>query len=90
MSTLGSAYFPYDPGRREALWTLAACQLGLPCGPEHRSVQLACLSGLCGYRDYADYVYDQRLSPADRRHVEAQLPSLVAILKAGDVDALWR
>lgn len=90
LSTLHSRYFPFDTAIRDALWNLAACQLGLPCGPEHRSVQLACLAGACGYRDYASYAYDQRLTPAGRRFVDGSLPSLVAILRAGDLDALMR
>lgn len=90
MSTTHSRYFPFDVAQRETLWNLAACELGLPCGPEHPSVQLACLAGICGYRDYPSYAYDQRLTPAGRRAVEGQLPTLVASLRAGDIDALMR
>lgn len=84
-----TTYFPADRNRREALWVLAACALGLDCGPSDRMMLMLCLQqGICGYASYAAYAYDFLLSPAGRREVEATLPTLIAAIRAGNVDAV--
>lgn len=84
-----TTYFPADSRRREALWVLAACALGLDCGPTSRMMLTICLQqGLCGYPSYAGYAYDYLLSPAGRREVEAKLPTLIAAIRVGNVEAL--
>lgn len=76
------------PGEREARWTLAACAMGLDCGPTGRALRWACLDGVCGYANYRDYVADRRLPPASMRVVEGQLPRLLALIEAADTDTI--
>lgn len=84
-----TAYFPADRNRREALWVLAACALGLDCGPSSRMMLMLCLQqGICGYASYAAYADDYLLSPAGRREVEASLPTLIAAIRAGNAEAI--
>lgn len=84
-----TTYFPADRNRREALWVLAACALGLDCGPSsHRMLMLCLQQGICGYASYAAYAYDYLLSPAGRREVEARLPTLIAAIRVGNVEAI--
>jgi hypothetical protein len=76
------------PGEREARWTLAACAIGLDCGPTGRALLWACFDGVCGYANYRDYVADRRLPPASMRVIEGQLPRLLALIEAGDADSI--
>lgn len=80
-------FFPAD-ARREVLWTLAACELGLDCGPTGPGLRWACAQGHCGYRHYYAYAADQVLTPRAMRDVQTALPMLLSALRARDVRAL--
>ena len=70
-------------------WILAACAFGLDCGPAGRALRWACATGrACGYRHYRDYAADRLLPPATMRMVDSQVPRLVNLILAGDVDAV--
>lgn len=75
-------------GEREARWTLAACGMGLDCGPTSRTLRWACTNGACGYDSYRDYMADRRLPPATMRLVEGQVPRLLGLIQTGNVDAI--
>ncbi len=70
-------------------WILAACEFGLDCGPASRAMRWACANyGACGYRHFRDYATDRLLPPATMRMVEGQIPRLVNLILAGDVDTV--
>lgn len=70
-------------------WILAACEFGLDCGPASRAMRWACASfGACGYRHYRDYAADNLLPPALMRTIDGQIPRLVNLILAGDVDSV--
>lgn len=70
-------------------WILVACQFGLDCGPTGRALRWACASeGACGYAHYHDYAADRLLPPATLRQLDGQLPRLIALILAGDVDSV--
>lgn len=71
-----------------ALWIMAACQFGLNCSATGRALRLACAYGFCGYSHYWDYAADRLLPPSSARLVQQQLPVLVALIQAGDVDGI--
>ena len=72
-----------------ARWILVGCQFGLDCGPTGRALRWACASeGACGYAHYRDYAADRLLPPATMRQIDRQLPRLVSLILAGDVDAV--
>ena len=72
-----------------ARWILVGCQFGLDCGPTGRALRWACASeGACGYAHYHDYAADRLLPPATMRQIDRQLPRLVSLILAGDVDAV--
>lgn len=72
-----------------ARWTLTACEFGLDCGPAGRAMRWACANfGACGYRHYRDYAADRLLPPATMRMVDGQVPRLVNLILAGDVDTI--
>ncbi|HEY5851022.1 MAG TPA: hypothetical protein VIT62_09710 [Lysobacter sp.] len=49
--------------RSEAAWNLAACQLGMDCGPSSSLVVSACVfGGICGFNSVAD-LYSRGLLP---------------------------
>jgi len=70
------------------LWIMAACQFGLNCSATGRALRLACAYGSCGYSQYWDYAADRLLPPSSARLVQQQLPVLVALIQAGDADAI--
>lgn len=70
-------------------WILTACEFGLDCGPASRAMRWACANyGACGYRHYREYAADRLLPPATMRLVNGQVPRLVNLILAGDVDAV--
>jgi hypothetical protein len=70
-------------------WILAACEFGLDCGPASRAMRWACANyGACGYRHFRDYAADRLLPPATMRMVDGQIPLLVNLILAGDVDSV--
>lgn len=70
-------------------WILTACEFGLDCGPASRAMRWACANyGACGYRHYRDYAADRLLPPATMRMVDGQVPRLVNLILAGDVDTI--
>jgi len=73
----------------QARWILVGCQFGLNCGPTGRALRWACASeGACGYAHYRDYAADRLLPPATLRQMDEQLPRLIALILAGDVDSV--
>ncbi|MGE4073902.1 MAG: hypothetical protein AB7E72_22245, partial [Lysobacterales bacterium] len=79
---------PGEVATAPVLWILAACQFGLNCSATGRALRLACSYGICGYAQYWDYAADRLLPPSSARLVQQQLPVLVALIQAGDVDAI--
>jgi len=72
-----------------ARWILVGCKFGLDCGPTGRALRWACASeGACGYAHYRDYAADRVLPPAAMRELDRQLPRLVSLILAGDVDSV--
>lgn len=69
-------------------WTLVACRFGLDCGAGGPAMRGNCLSGICGYANYRDFAADRLLTPAAMRKVDGQVPRLVALILAGDVDSI--
>jgi hypothetical protein len=81
--------FAYGAEENNVRWTLAACALGLDCGPTGRALRWACATGrACGYRHFRDYAADRLLPPAAMRMVDGQVPRLVNLILAGDVDSV--
>lgn len=88
----GSEFFRasnYNFEESNARWILTACEFGLDCGPAGRAMRWACANyGACGYRHYRDYAADRLLPPATMRMVDGQVPRLVNLILAGDVDTI--
>lgn len=79
----------YTFEENNARWILTACEFGLDCGPASRAMRWACANfGACGYRHYRDYAADRLLPPATMRMVDGQVPRLVNLILAGDVDTI--
>lgn len=79
----------YNQETASVRWILAACEFGLDCGPASRAMRWACANyGACSYRHYRDYAADRLLPPATMRMVDGQVPRLVNLILAGDVDTI--
>lgn len=86
----GSEFLGQQSGYLETQvrWTLVACRFGLDCGVSGPAMRGNCLSGVCGYANYRDFAADRFLTPAAMRKVEGQVPRLIALILAGDVDSI--
>jgi hypothetical protein len=72
-----------------ALFQAASCELGYPCGPKSWVVRSACIRGSCG-QHYVDWLATF-LSETQMQSLHAELPRVVAALKAGRGDELiWK
>ncbi len=65
-----------------ALFQLAACELGYPCGPESVLIKTFCIRGTCAVNSYSDWL-PSFLTVEQNQAVRAELPRVVRELKAG-------
>jgi hypothetical protein len=65
-----------------AVFQLAACEMGLNCGPSSGLVQNLCIRGTCAPQSYAQWL-PTFITPAQNQAVQAELPRVLRELKAG-------
>jgi len=65
--------------------TLAACELGYPCGTESATVAGACaFNGQCDSADYRDYLLFYELAPGNAQLVMQYQAQLLRVIREGD------
>jgi hypothetical protein len=67
-----------------AVFQLAACELGYPCGRDSNLIQSFCIRGTCAPNSYADWL-PTFLSGEQYQTVRAELPRVLREIKAGHV-----
>ena len=81
---------PYAGGGAANLFTLLACDLGMPCGANSEVVQLHCaLLGRCGYADYESMLFDAALGARQRELVQTHRAELLRRIRAGQIQGLF-
>ncbi len=65
-----------------AVFQLAACELGMPCGPQSNLMTNFCIRGTCEAESYAEWL-PTFLSAGQYQAVKAELPRVVVEIKAG-------
>lgn len=70
-----------------AVFQLAACELGMPCGAQSNLISNFCIRGSCVAQSYSEWL-PTFLSAAQYRAVKAELPRVVREIKAGRGAAL--
>lgn len=65
--------------------TLAACELGYPCGPDAFPVLTACaMVGQCDAADYRDYLLYYQMAPGSSQQVIQYQTQLLRLVREGD------
>ena len=81
---------PYAGGGASTLFTLLACDLGMPCGEHSEMLRLNCwLRGRCGYSDYETMAFDALHGARERELIEQHRAELLRRIRAGDVVGLF-
>jgi hypothetical protein len=91
--SLGMAGFDWQsisskpwPGKKvdalRAVFQLAACELGYPCGVDSVLIKTFCIRGTCAPQSYAQWL-PTFLSAEQSKLVQAELPRVLAALKSG-------
>lgn len=76
---------PIDPQLLYHASTLAACDLGYPCGPDSPQVAGGCaFSGRCDAADYRDYVLFYELPPGNAQLVMQYHAQLLRVIQTQD------
>ncbi|MEO5693466.1 MAG: hypothetical protein ABIQ72_10105 [Usitatibacter sp.] len=76
---------PIDGGSLYYAATLAACEMGYPCGSDSRPVASGCaLQGNCDAADYRDYVFFYALAPGDTQRVMRYQAEFMRALREND------
>ena len=70
-----------------AIFQLAACELGMPCGAHSNLITNFCIRGTCAPQSYAEWL-PTFLSPGQYQVVESELSRVVSEIKAGRGAAL--
>lgn len=70
-----------------AVFQLAACELGMPCGAQSNLITSFCIRGTCAVQSYAEWL-PTFLSPRQYQAVKAELPRVLKEIKAGRGAAL--
>ena len=70
-----------------AVFQLAACELGMPCGARSTLMRNFCIRGTCAVQSYAEWL-PTFLSASQYQAVKSELPRVVAEIKAGRGAAL--
>lgn len=71
-------------------WKLAACRLGYPCGPDSVEVRTRCISASeCVNGGVPEMIRHYYLSPHDHELAQATAEKLLALIAAGNVDAIF-
>ncbi|UNK49979.1 hypothetical protein MNR01_02760 [Lysobacter sp. S4-A87] len=69
---------PAGSVRSEAAWNLAACQLGIDCGPTSNRVVYACtFGGICGFNSVRDLYVRGLLAPSDIPYLDKEIALIV-------------
>jgi hypothetical protein len=66
----------------QAVFQLAACELGKACGPDSVLIKNFCVRGTCGVKSYAEWL-PAFMNTAQVAAVKAQLPRVVRAIKQG-------
>ncbi len=81
---------PYAGGGASTLFTLLACDLGMPCGEHSEMLRLNCwLVGRCGYSDYETMAFDAFHGARERELIQAHRAELLRRIRAGQVAGLF-
>jgi hypothetical protein len=81
---------PYAGGGASTLFTLLACDLGMPCGEHSEMLRLNCwLVGRCGYPDYETMAFDAFHGSRGRELIQAHRAELLRRIRAGEVIGLF-
>jgi hypothetical protein len=91
--SLGMAGFDWQsisskpwPGKKvdalRAVFQLAACELGYPCGSDSALIKTFCIRGTCAPQSYAQWL-PTFLSAEQNKLVQAELPRVLSALKQG-------
>ena len=76
---------PVDYSAFHGAATLAACELGYPCGPDSRTLLAACaLQGMCDAANYRDYLFFYYLSPSTSQLTAEYHQNLMRGIQQGD------
>ncbi len=79
---LGEGYGPLVSNATSLAWMLAACRMGMDCGPESPLVTNYCLHHhVCGKGDYEQAMKSEMESEADREALDRQIEAVLAILE---------
>lgn len=82
---------PYFSSEADRIaWNLVACRLGRDCGPRGAPMRALCLDlGMCMDIDYVEYLRIAQATPLQFEQARATADEIVALLAAGNVDALF-
>lgn len=81
---------PYAGGGASSLFTLLACDLGMPCGADSEPVRLNCaLRGVCGYADYETMFFDAFHGMHAAQILQQHRALLLARIRAGQIRGLF-
>lgn len=81
---------PYAGGGASSLFTLLACDLGMPCGADSEPVRLNCaLRGVCGYADYETLLFDAWHGARAAQILQQHRALLLARIRAGQIRGLF-
>ncbi len=81
---------PYAGGGASSLFTLLACDLGMPCGADSEPVRLNCaLAGACGYADYETLLFDAFHGMHAAQILQQHRALLLARIRAGQIRGLF-
>lgn len=81
---------PYAGGGASSLFTLLACDLGMPCGADSEPVRLNCvLNGACGYGDYETLLFDAFHGTHAAQILQQHRALLLARIRAGQIRGLF-
>jgi hypothetical protein len=82
-NTISSTPWPDKPlDALRAVFQLAACDLGYACGADSELIKAFCIRGTCAPKSYAQWL-PTFLSAEQNALVQAQLPKVLPLLKAG-------
>ena len=81
---------PYAGGGASSLFTLLACDLGMPCGADSEPVRLNCaLRGVCGYADYETLLFDAWHGARAAQILQQHRALLLQRIRAGQIQGLF-
>jgi hypothetical protein len=81
---------PYAGGGASSLFTLLACDLGMPCGADSEPVRLNCaLRGVCGYADYETLLFDAWHGARAAQILQQHRALLLQRIRAGQIHGLF-